>query len=108
MQPVIKDKNGHARFKENAIVRFLLDEASAGRKCDLNRLAVRDFVQSDWEQFYQLIGYSLSGYHELSNVSDHSAIEATKEAQAVLPGASGCRDHGCEIHIGVAQQAPST
>ena len=104
MQPIITDKRGVARFKENAIVRFLLDEASEGRKCDLNRLAVRDFCQSDWEQFYQLIGYSICGYHELSMVSDDACLEASAAARQVLPGAGGCRDTGCEIHVGVARE----
>jgi hypothetical protein len=107
MQPIIKDKNGRARFKENAIVRFLLDEASDGRKCDLNRLAVRDFPQADWEQFYQLIGYSLHGYHELSNVSDESAKEATLAARKVIPGVEACRDVGCSIHCGVERERDS-
>jgi len=33
MQPIIKDEQGRARFLANRIVRFLLDEASEGRKC---------------------------------------------------------------------------
>lgn len=104
MQPIIKDKGGRPRFQANAIVRFLLDEASEGRKCDLNRLARRDFTQADWEQFYQLIGYSLHGYHELSMVSDESAKEATAAAQALFPGVQACRDIGCELHCGVERE----
>jgi len=103
MQPIIKDKNGHARFKENALVRLLLDE-SQKRGFGLNELARRDFPQSDWEEFYQLIGYSLSGYHELSMVSDASCIEATKAARVVMPETGGCRDNGCEIHSGVERE----
>lgn len=107
MQEIVKDQDGHARFRENGIVRFLLDEATAGRRCDLNRLAGRNFKQRDWEQFYQLIGYSLAGYHELSNVSDESALEATDAAKKVMPEAGGCRDEGCGcgIHAGVPREA---
>lgn len=96
MQPVMKDHNGVARFRENAIVRYLLDHGGI----DMNRLAVRDFAQEDREQFAQLIGYSISGYHELSYVSDESAARASKLAKEVVPDAGGCRDRGCQIHGG--------
>jgi hypothetical protein len=69
IQPLEKDAQGVLRFKENKIVSHLLEVArSVG--CDLNRLACMDFTQDDREQFAQLIGYSLSGYSELSYVSD--------------------------------------
>jgi hypothetical protein len=99
MQPIYKDKNGKPRFRGNAIVSALLDEGGL----DLNKLALRDFAQNDWEQFYQLIGYSVNGYHELSRVSDASAIEASQKARDTLgiDGPVGCRDDGCEIHSGV-------
>ncbi len=103
MQPIIKDKKGVIRFKENAIVRVLLDESSK-RGFSLNDLGMRDFTQADWEQFNQLIGYSLCGYHELSMVSDASAFAATRAAKKVMKGAGGCRDKGCEMHIGVARE----
>lgn len=70
IQPVHLDKHGTARFKQNAIVRFLLNAATAGEGCDLNRLACLDFTQDDWEQFYQLIGYSVSGFGGLNETSD--------------------------------------
>lgn len=49
------------RFKENSIVRFLLD----GGPFDLNMLARMPFSVEDREQFAQLIGYSLEGFGEL-------------------------------------------
>jgi len=103
MQPFIKDPQGTVRFKENAIVRLLLDEAQP-RGFGLNQLAMHDFTQADWEQFYQLIGYSLSGYHELSHVSDASAKAASRSARKAFPGVGGCRDSGCEIHCGVERE----
>lgn len=103
MQPLFKDDKGVIRFKENKIVRTLLDE-SEKRKFGLNELAVRDFTQADWEQFYQLIGYSLRGYHELSFVSDEAARKATEEAKKLDPKYAGCRDVGCQIHCGVERE----
>ena len=66
IQPMIKDKQGVMRFKENAIVQHLLDTHPTG---DMNKLASMGFSDDDRKQFAQLIGYSLSGYSELSYVS---------------------------------------
>jgi hypothetical protein len=110
MRKFIVDKQGRElggviRFKANPVVKILLDE-SQKLGFGLNELSLRDFPQVDWEEFYQLIGYSLSGYHELSAVSDESALAATKAAQDQFPGVEGCRDHGCEIHCGVEKEEP--
>lgn len=99
MQPLVK-VGDVVRFRANAIVCHLLDHGGI----DLNRLAfMRDqFSQDDWEQFAQLIGYSLCGYHELSYVSDESALAASAKAREQWPESGGCRDgDGCEIHSGV-------
>jgi len=158
MQPVIKDRHGTLRFRENAIVRLLVDDLaglvvpdgprrgkldldkiatmdvppedraqfeqlagmrSGGREnaivcyvvaharqlvsrnpvhagcLDLNALVMMKFPQEDREQFAQLMGYSICGYHELSYVSDDSAAEASLAAKKVMPEAGGCRDKGC-------------
>ena len=81
IQPLAKDSEGTLRFKENALIRFLLDNG----KHDLNDLASMDFSQEDREQFAQLIGYSLSGFSELSYVSDeayHAAARMAKEGMS--------------------------
>lgn len=77
IQPLAKDAQGVLRFKENAIVRHLLDWARE-RGMDLNKLARMDFTQDDREQFAQLIGYSLSGFSELSYVSDATYTAASQ------------------------------
>ncbi len=70
MQPTGSDSQGVLRFKENQIVRFLLDCGGY----DLNKLCVignnRGWTDDDWTQFAQLIGYSVSGWADLSYVSD--------------------------------------
>lgn len=65
-QPLYIDEHGILRFKANAIVRYLLDHGGI----DLNKLAVLPFTDDDRQQFAQLIGYSLSGYGDLSYVTD--------------------------------------
>lgn len=73
IQPIEPDPNGCIRFRSNAIVRHLLDHGGI----DLNQIACMDFSDEDRQQFAQLIGYSLSGYSELSYVSN-DAYEAAK------------------------------
>ncbi len=102
MQPLVLDDSEVIRFRSNPIVRYLVDQ------CGLTKLHAlsedEKFTQADWEQLMQLIGYSLCGYHELSFVSDESALAASKAAREILPSAGGCRDNGCEWHIGVKRE----
>lgn len=77
IQPVYKDDSGTVRFKSNAIVQYLLDKGLF----DMNHLALQDFSQEDREQFAQLIGYSLSGFGELSYVKDETYETASKMAE---------------------------
>jgi hypothetical protein len=119
MQPVVKGDRGELHFRENAIIRYIVDHAAdvvhpgapaidpdTGRpyhqgRLDLGKLMQMDFPQEDREQFAQLMGYSISGYHELSYVSDESCAQASELAHAVDPVATaGCRDAGCPIHGG--------
>lgn len=90
MRPLIIDKHGAIRFKRNRIVDVLLAQASA-RGYTLNDLAIHgdDFPQDDWEQFYQLIGYSVSGYVELSFISDESKEKAELEADRLIKKMKG-------------------
>jgi hypothetical protein len=85
IQPIVKDINGTLRFKANAIVRYLLDFNAGGHgkpgHIDMNTLAVMDFSQEDREQFAQLIGYSLSGFGELSYVSNDTYETAANMAE---------------------------
>lgn len=66
VQPLVKDKHGVTRFKENKIVRYLLDNGPF----NMNDIAVLDVPREDHVQFAQLIGYSLSGFGDLSYVKD--------------------------------------
>lgn len=80
MQPVIVAPDGVVRFRANALVRYLLDNGGL----DMNHLAraCHDAPREDWAQFAQLIGYSVSGYGDLSYAC--GAVEADERAAAVL------------------------
>lgn len=53
--------NGVERFRQNDIVRTVLDFCTL----DLNALSKIPFDIEDRKQFYQLIGYSVDGYNDL-------------------------------------------
>lgn len=74
-QPIEIDANGTARFRANAIVRFLLDWASQ-RGMSLNDLALIPFSDDDRAQFAQLIGYSVYGWGDLHYVSPENFARA--------------------------------
>jgi hypothetical protein len=79
MQPIYLDENGTPRFKHNAIVRKLVDK----KVIDLNKIDVQNFPIEDVEQFWQLLGYSISGYG-LSFVRPETLAEADTKAEALL------------------------
>jgi len=74
LQPLEPDAHGTMRFKPNKIVQHLLDHGGI----DLNQIACLGFPQEDREQFAQLIGYSLSGFGDLSEVRDETYDTACK------------------------------
>lgn len=80
IQPVETDAHGTLRFKGNAIVRHLLDFASS-RGCSLNEIAAMDFTRDDHVQFAQLIGYSVSGFGDLSYVDNETYDAAERMAE---------------------------
>mgnify|MGYP003680168871 CR=1 FL=1 len=81
MQPLEQDKDGVVRFKENKLVRFLLDSHPDQ---NLNSLSIRDqqgkFNKGDYTQFMQLIGYSASGYGDLGSSPKKIVKKADKLA----------------------------
>jgi hypothetical protein len=84
MQPVVIAEDGYVRFQGNKLVRHLLDWASE-RGCSLNDLSLLDGIpRSDWEQFAQLIGYSVSGFGSLSYVRGSTYDKALKKQGDLL------------------------
>lgn len=79
VQPLLEDEKGVLRFKRNKIIDWLF---STG-KLDLNQVALLtargQFPKEDEEQLAQLLGYSLSGFGDLSYVSEETYQRA--EAQ---------------------------
>jgi hypothetical protein len=79
IQPSIVDGNGVRRFKPNKIVRYLLDAGGI----NMNMLAAMPFDQNDREQFAQLIGYTLSGFSDLSYATDDTVETAEQMALGI-------------------------
>jgi hypothetical protein len=90
MQPVVVVDKIH-RYKENAIVRYMLDEGTRAGLFSLNTFPrghqvdgkVVYFKREDHEQLAQLIGYSVSGACDLSYMSDAVCEAALKESQRI-------------------------
>lgn len=84
MQPVIMAKDKVIRFKANPIIRWMLDQGNTGCGFDLNVIAVVSselgWKKEDHMQLAQLLGYSVSGYSDLSYASRKSVDEADKKA----------------------------
>ena len=83
IQPIVLDDDGIQRFKANGLVRYLLDAGPF----DMNDLSLMPFSQEDREQFAQLIGYSVSGFGDLSYVRDETYNRAAEIAAALEQGA---------------------
>ncbi len=80
MQPLVTDADGTVRFKENRIVRHLLDFGTD----DMNSLARLPFEPEDYEQFAQLVGYSVGGFGELDYATEESVVAADRAAAVLL------------------------
>ncbi|MBI5768736.1 MAG: hypothetical protein HZA93_13140 [Verrucomicrobia bacterium] len=83
-QPMVRDRDV-VRFKKNEIVDFLLRNG----RFDLNALARMQFSDADRAQFAQLIGYSVSGYGELSYVPLAEARTADAIADEMVAAEKG-------------------
>lgn len=73
-QPIEQDEIGTYRFKQNAIVRYLLDAGSF----DMNAIALLPVSNDDRSQFAQLIGYSVCGFGDLP-YTDNEQADAAQE-----------------------------
>lgn len=82
MQPVEYDDDGVIRFKENKIVRYMLDKGVV----TMNDLAIIPFSKEDREHFAQLIGYSVSGFGDLSYASSELVAKADEAADKLKRG----------------------
>lgn len=75
MQPIVWDKHGVLRFKPNKIIEWLMDSK---QPLDLNVIATMGFPREDEEQLAQLIGYSVSGFGDLSYARKTTVAAADK------------------------------
>jgi len=83
MQPVVVASDGIHRYKDNSIVRYMLDAGQRAGLFDLNTIATHlpEFPREDHEQLAQLIGYSVSGACDLSYMSDAVCNAALAESE---------------------------
>ena len=101
---VVIDNQVH--FKSNKIVRYLLSRGGL----NLNHIVTNGFDQDELDHFYQLIGYTVSGYDELvgSDVISNKAAKAAVHVMCEQFGTKYCRcldEEGCPVH-GKARKDP--
>jgi hypothetical protein len=84
MQPVYLDDHNVIRFKANAIIDRLFRE----QLFDLNSIgyavATRAVPIEDAEQFWQQLGYSVSGYGDLSFIRPSTLAEADRQTDLLM------------------------
>jgi hypothetical protein len=82
MREVVLDSAGVARFKANAIVDWLFETG----RINLNDIAIqRDkFPVEDVEEFWQMLGYSVSGYGDLSFAQPETVEQADEAVYRLL------------------------
>lgn len=74
-----------ARFRENKIVSYLLDQFPGGNLNELTVMVMQGkFSAADYSHLMQLIGYSLSGFSELSTTTDAVYFQAELKAEAMI------------------------
>jgi hypothetical protein len=85
VQPIYVDKYEVARFRPNKIVEFLLKEVEK-QGITLNTLAHPNygFTEAEYDQFAQLIGYSLCGASDLSYVADRTIKKGNKYLKKLI------------------------
>ena len=81
MQPIELVPNGVPRFQENRLVRAL-QEHGKGKGLGLHELGLiygDDSFRAEWVQLMQLIGYSVSGFGDLSCATADAIDEADRQ-----------------------------
>ncbi len=86
MQPIHLASDGVVRFKANPLVVRLL-EVCRQYEFGLNELRDRQPARvtgDDWQQLAQLIGYSVSGFGDLSYADPHAVQQADAIAAELI------------------------
>lgn len=83
MQPVVVAADGVIRFKENKIIRAML-ELCQKHGFGLNEIAAINYEKDDYSQLMQLIGYSVSGYGTLSCSRAKHVKRADEKAESLV------------------------
>ena len=85
-QPIVLDEKGTPRFQSNEIIKFLFNTG----QLDLNKLTMMvkqgAFPLEDYAQITQLLGYSVSGWGDLSTSPPNDVGAADAEAAMIVNG----------------------
>ncbi len=96
MQPIGLDSEGVPRFKGNKIIEYLFQSG----KLNLNDIACMPFPQEDYAQITQLLGYSTSGWGDLSTSPPELVSKADGIADDLVSGRSPCTTQSTPLTFG--------
>jgi hypothetical protein len=83
MQPIVVADDGVVRFQANKVIEWIVDSG----KVSLDDVAMLKVPVGDKEQFWQMLGYSVSGYGGLLFVRRKTRLKASSKAARVLGAA---------------------
>lgn len=96
-QPIVVDGHGVHRFQKNEVIDYIIRHAAelidtrgvpgvVPGSIDLNKLTVatQHVPRDDWMQFAQLIGYSVSGFGDLSYADKTTVAAADRESARIV------------------------
>ena len=85
MKPIAFAPDNVIRFVPNRLVRYLLDRATTVGTDNMNTLAMLDGItDEERSQFAQLIGYSVSGWGDLSYADQKEVAKADAIAARLI------------------------
>jgi hypothetical protein len=79
LREVYTDTKGVVRFRGNAVVEWLFKNG----RIDLNTIPCHSLPSKDVAEFWQMLGYSVSGYGDLDFIDRMTVEQADKEAELV-------------------------
>jgi hypothetical protein len=83
-QPIELDAYGVVRFQPNAILVYLFES----KRLNLNDISIKRFPVEDMRQVWQQLGYSVSGYGDLSFADPGEVAVADAEAARLVAEAA--------------------
>lgn len=84
MRSIELDALGTARFRKNTIVAWLVENGHVSLNSIIENSPKGGWPQEDIEEFWQMLGYSVSGYGDLSFIRPETVEAADKIVENLI------------------------